>query len=138
MQDIHNKIKVVPAIIPQVQTNSDAAIVGTIVDTAGFDSVELVVVTGVLTDANAMFATTVEKGDDAALADTADAAADLIGSASFAFGDDSACKKAGYVPRSTVRKRYLRATITPTGNNAGAAPVAAVWVMSNARTQPVS
>jgi hypothetical protein len=138
MQDLHNIIKVVPAVIPQVQTNSSAAIVGEIVDTAGYDSVELVIVTGTLTDADATFAVTVEKGDDAALADTASAAADLIGSGNFTFADDKACKKVGYLPKSTVRKRYLRATITPTGNDAGAAPVAAVWVLSSARTQPVS
>lgn len=138
MQDLHNIIKVVPAVIPQTQTNADTAIVGPIVDTAGYDSVELVVVTGVLTDADATFATTVEKGDDSGLSDTASAAADLVGSANFTFADDSACKKVGYLPKSTVRKRYLRATITPTGNNSGAAPVAAIWILSNARTQPVA
>jgi hypothetical protein len=53
MQDIHNRLKIVQAIAPVVQVNSSAAIVGNIIDTAGFDSVEFAIVTGALTDANA-------------------------------------------------------------------------------------
>ena len=142
MQDLHNKIKAVVAIIPQTQTNSDTAITGEIVDTAGFDSVEFVIATGTLTDANATFATTLEHGDDSGLSDTAAVTnADLIGTlagAGFTFADDKKTKKLGYAPRTATRKRYLRLTVTPTGNNSGAAPIAAVCIMSNARTQPTT
>jgi hypothetical protein len=83
-----------------------------------------------------------EHGDDPALADTAQVTnADLLGTlagASFTFADDNIVKKLGYAPRSNPRKRYLRLTVTPTSNDAGSAPIAAVAIMSGARTQPVS
>jgi hypothetical protein len=142
MQDLHNIIHAVVAIIPQTQTNADTAITGEIVDTNGFDAVEFVIATGTLTDADATFATTLEQGDDAALADTtAVVNADLIGTlaaAGFTFADDKKTKKLGYAPRTGVRKRYLRLTVTPTGNNSGAAPIAAVCIMSKARTNPTT
>ena len=138
MLDLHNTIKATIAIAPQTQTIADTAIVGTIIDTAGFDTCEIVFLTGTLTDADATFAVTLEHGDDPALADTAvPAAGDLIGTtalASFTFADDITTKKIGY--RGT--KRYLRATVTPTNNNAGAAPIAAVALQTLARVKPVA
>jgi predicted membrane GTPase involved in stress response len=142
MQDLHNRIHAAVAIIPQTQTNSDTAITGEIVDTAGFDAVEFVIATGTLTDADATFAVTLEHGDDPALGDTAQVTnSDLIGTlagAGFTFASDKATRKLGYAPRTQARKRYLRLTVTPTGNNSGAAPIAAVCIMSSARTQPTT
>lgn len=138
MLDLHNSIKATVALAPQTQTNADTAIVGEIIDTAGFDTLELVIVTGVLTDADATFALTLEHGDDSALSDTAvPAAGDLIGTVAacaFTFANDKVTKKIGY--RGT--KRYVRPTITPTNNNSGAAPVAIVAIQTVARVKPVA
>lgn len=139
MQDLHNRIKVLTAIIPQTQTNADTAIVGEIIDTSGFDSVEFAVALGVVTDADVTVAVTMEHGDDSGLSDTAaPAAGDIVGSANFTFADDKGCKKFGYLPKSNPRKRYLRITATPTGNNSGALPIAAVAILSSARTKPTT
>jgi hypothetical protein len=142
MQDLHNIIHAVVAIIPQTQTNSDTAIAGEIVDTNGFDAVEFVIATGTLTDANATFAVSLEHGDDSGLADTAAVLdANLIGTlagAGFTFASDKKTTKVGYAPRAIARKRYLRLTVTPTGNDSGAAPIAAVCIMSKARTNPTT
>lgn len=138
MLDLHNTIKCVVALAPQTQTNSDTAIVGEIIDMAGFDTCELVILTGTLTDADATFALTLEHGDDSGLSDTAvPAAGDLIGTTAacaFTFADDKKTKKVGY--RGT--KRYIRPTITPTNNNSGAAPVAMLAILSRARVGPVA
>lgn len=138
MQDLHNKIKVVTAIVPQIQTNADTAIVGEIIDTNGFDMVEFAIALGTITDANVVGAVTMEHGNAANLSDTsAVGASDMIGSANFTFADDKAAKKIGYAPKTVAAKQYVRITVTPTGNDAGALPVAAVAILSGARTQPV-
>ena len=142
MQDLHNELTFKVAIIPQTQTNSDTAIVGEIIDTAGYDAVEFAIATGTLTDADATFATTLEHGDDSGLSDTAAVTNDdLIGTlagAGFTFAADKATRKLGYAPRTQARKRYVRLTVTPTGNNAGAAPIAAVCVLGRPRTAPAA
>jgi len=136
MKDLLSRINPKPAIIPQVQTNSDAAIVGAIIDRSGYESVTYVIVTGALTDADATFAVTMEHGDDSALADTAAVPADqlvvTLALASFTFAGDSKCFKVGYIGT----KQYTRLTITPTGNGAGAAPIAAICVLGHAHQLP--
>jgi hypothetical protein len=73
-------------------------------------------VTGTLTDADATFAVTLAESNDPAMAGSnAVAAGELLGTlalASFTFADDVKCKKLGY---NGIR-RYVQATITPTGN----------------------
>ena len=139
MLDRHSYLKMVAAIIPQTQTNADTAIVGQIIDTQGYDSLTFALVTGNVTDANVTVAVTMEHGDQANLSDTAPVAAgDQIGSANFTFADDNAAKKVGYLPKSNAPKRYVRITATPTGNDAGALPIAAVAILGNARVGPVA
>ena len=133
-KDLHNNIDVKRAISP-VSEAGNTALVSQILDTRGYESVELVIATGSIADADATFTVLIEDGDNGALSDAA-AVADtfLLGTeaqAGFAFDDDNECRKIGYVGG----KRYLRATITP-ANNASAALISAVWVLSNARTAP--
>ena len=133
------------AIVPQTQTNADTAIVGEILDTLGFDSLALFIGTGTLTDVNATFAVLVEHGDAANLSDAA-AVPDsvLLGnsstgqeaSAGFDFSDDKACRVIGY--RVATGKRYVRLTITPSGNDSGAAPVCAIAVFGHGSRSPAS
>lgn len=135
-RDMMNRIKPVPAIAPQVATN-DTALVSAIIDTAGYESLTFLIQTGTLADANATFAVTMEHGDDATLADTAvPAATDLIGTttlAGFQYDDDGETRKIGYIGT----KRYVRMTITPTGNS-GNAPISAMALLGHAKAAPTA
>lgn len=139
MRDLHNNIHPVPAIVPVAARTDNTPIVSTIVDLQGFDSAELVLVNGANTDANATFAVLIEDGDAANLSDAA--AVDdkfLLGSEAIAgftaADDDNKCRKIGYVGP----KRYVRATITPSGNDAGNIFVAGVWLLGHPRHAPTT
>ena len=138
MRDQMNLIHPVTAVKPQTQTNADTAIVGPIIDRSGYESVTLVMLLGTMTDANVVGVVTLEHGDDSGLSDSAvPAAADLVGTLAlmnFQYDDDIECRKIGYVGS----KRYIRATITPTGNDSGALPVAMVAIMGNPTSSPTA
>ncbi len=131
MRDLHNSIDVRRVLSPLATAIVDnTAQVGQIVDHQGYDSAEYIIATGNLADLDATFAVTMDEGNAANLSDaTAVAAADLVGTytaAGFIFSDDDKVKKLGYIGS----KRYTRLTITP-ALNTGAAPLAAVCVLSN-------
>jgi hypothetical protein len=133
-KDLHNNIDIKRAISP-VSVSDNTAQVSQILDTRGYESIELVIATGSIADSDATFVVLIEDGDSATLTDAA-AVSDtfLLGTealASFQFDDDNECRKIGYVGG----KRYVRATITP-ANNASAALLSAVWVLGHARTAP--
>lgn len=137
--DLHSNIYPKTLFPPiAAQTNSDTARVSNIIDTAGFDSVELVLINGTNTDANATFAVLVEDGDDSALGDNA--AVDdayLLGTealAGFTFTNDGICRKIGYIGN----KRYLRVTVTPSGNNSGDWFMAGCAILGHPRTAPTA
>lgn len=138
MRDQMNLIHPVAAVKPQTQTNADTAIVGPIIDTKGYGSLTFVLIAGTLTDADVTAAVTLEHGDDSSLSDTAaPASTDLVGTLAlmnFQYDDDIECRKIGYVGA----KRYVRATITPTGNNSGAFPVAMVAILGNPFSTPTA
>ena len=137
-RDEMNNIHPLVAILPQVQTNSDTAIVSAIIDTLGYDSLTFAIVTGAVTDADVTVAITMDHGDVANLSDAAAVpAANLVGTlalAGFGFADDSESRKVGYVGP----KRYVRLTATPTGNGAGALPIAAVAILANPSQGPTA
>lgn len=138
MKDLHNKLHFVPLITPVAARTDNTAIVSAIIDRKGFESLELVIVTGANTDANATFAVLVEDGDNSALSDNA-AVADtqLLGTeavAGFTFSDDGECRKIGYVGD----KRYVRVTVTPSGNDSGNIFLAGVAVLGNAGGSPTA
>jgi hypothetical protein len=117
------------------QTNSSAAITSEIIDRANYEGVEFLVLAGTLTDANATFLCSMEHGDDSALSDTADAAAYLVGTIpSFTYANDGTAYKVGYIGP----KRYVRLTVTPTGNDSGAAPIAIAAILVHPRVVPAS
>jgi hypothetical protein len=135
-KDLHNNIDIKRAISP-VSVSDNTAQVSQILDTRGYESVELVISTGSIADADATFVVLIEDGDSATLTDAA-AVSDtfLLGTealAGFQFDDDNECRKIGYVGG----KRYVRATITP-ASNASAALFSAVWVLGHARTAPTA
>lgn len=115
-REIHNDLHYIPLFDPKAATTDNTASVSAIIDTAGYNAVELVMSYGNETDADATFAFTLEHGDNSALSDTAAVTnASLVGTLALAGGDfatDSKCRKVGYIGN----KRYLRATVTPTNN----------------------
>ncbi|CAB4196209.1 hypothetical protein UFOVP1299_62 [uncultured Caudovirales phage] len=137
--EIHNSIYPKRGYSPAgVQTNTDTAIVSQIVDTAGYNSVEYIILTGVNTDADATFTALVEDGDNASLTDNAAVADEfLLGTealASFTFAGDNKVFKIGYVGT----KRYVRVTITPSGNGAGDILIAGVWILGHPVNRPTA
>ena len=134
MRDLHTHIATRRAISP-VSVGDNAAQVGETIDLQGFGSCELVIATGALADADATFAVLVEHGEEADMSDAAAVADhDLLGTeadAGFDQDDDDTTRKIGYVGG----KRYVRLTITPTGNGA-AALLSAVALLGHAHTEP--
>ena len=135
MKDLHNRVKTVRVISPQAGAGDNTAQVGQIIDHAGYESVEYVVATGTLVDADATFTALLEHGDAANLSDAAAVpAAERLGSLpSFVFSQDDVVLKVGYIGQ----KRYSRLTITPAANT-GTWGIGAVAVLSNARHAPVA
>jgi hypothetical protein len=137
-RDLHNNIDVKRGISPAAAVTDNTAFVSQIVDTKGYDSCEFVILSGNNTDADATFAVLVEDGDQSNLSDNA--AVDdkfLLGlesEAAFTFADDNKVRKIGYIGN----KRYCRVTITPTGNNAGNAFFAGVWILGHPREVPTA
>lgn len=135
--DLHNHIHTVALIPPAAAiVNANTAVVSSIIDTLGYGSVELVLVGGGQTDANATFAVTVDEGNVSNLSDaSAVAATELLGTlaqASFQFDDDNETRKIGYVGN----KRYVRLTVTPSGNDAGSFFVAGIAVLGRPAIGP--
>lgn len=134
-RDLCNDIHPLRAISPAAATADNTAWVSAIADTAGYESLTLLVVTGGEVDADATFTVLIEDGDNSGLSDNAAVADEyLIGTealASFTFADDNETRKIGYVGP----KRYVRATITPAAN-AGNAFVAAVWLHGHPKSRP--
>lgn len=134
--DLHNNINPIRAISP-VSVADNTAQVSQIIDRRGYNSLEFVIATGSIADADATFAVLVEDGDDSGLSDAAAVAdADLLGTealAGFQFDDDNETRKIGYIGS----KRYVRLTITPSGN-ASDALLSAVAVLGNPNLAPTS
>ena len=135
-RDLHNNIHPLVGIAPVAARTDDTAIVSTIVDTAGFNSCEFVIVTGTNTDADANFTVLVQDGDASNLSDAAAVAdAQLLGTealAGFTFADDLKTRKIGYIGN----KRYVRVTVTPSGNGAGNIFLAGLWVLGHPSDAP--
>ena len=142
MRDTLNSLAFRPALGPVVASDN-TAIVGNVIDRLGFDSLTFAIQTGTLVDADATFAVLVEHGDAANFSDAAAVAdVDLItqtpgtapeAAASFTFAEDGVTRKIGYIGG----KRYVRLTITPSGNS-GNAPLAAIAVLGHAALRPAA
>lgn len=137
MRDLHNNIAPKRGISPAAAVTDNTAFVSQINDRAGFQSIEFLIMTGSLADADATFTVLFEDGDQANLSDAA--AVDdqyLLGTealASFDFSKDDKVFKIGYIGN----KRYQRVTITP-ANNTGNAFVAGAWLNGHPRHAPTS
>lgn len=138
MRDMMNNIHTVPLIAPVAARTDNTAIVSAIIDTRGFGSCTLVLVTGTNTDVNATFAVLVEEDDASGFGTAAAVAdADLLGTealAGFTFADDIECRKIGYVGT----KRYVRMTVTPSGNDSGNIFLAGVAILGHPAMAPTA
>lgn len=136
-RDLHNNTHTVRLFSPKAAVIDNTAQVSAIIDTAGYESCELALVVGTLTDADATFAVLVEDGDAANLSDAAAVAdAQLLGTealASFTFADDNETRKIGYVGG----KQYVRVTVTPS-NNTGDLYLAGMALLGNPRNAPTA
>lgn len=136
MKDLHNNIHVKRVLSP-VSVADTTAQVGEIIDRQGYDSLEYVIATGSIADADATFTVLLEEGDAANLSDAAAVAdADLLGTevlAAFQFDDDNEVRKLGY----KGNKRYTRLTITPVAN-ASAALLSVVAVLGHPASAPTA
>lgn len=134
-KDTYNNIHPVVAIAP-VTISDGTALVSGAIDTAGYESVTFVILTGTLADADATWAVTVKDGDTST--QNAHSAVDdkfLLGTeaaAGFAFGDDSEARKIGYVGG----KRYVSIEIDDVTANTGSAPLAVVALLGHPRSAP--
>lgn len=138
MRDMYNNLLIKRAISPLTQTNDSTAIVSQIIDRLGFEAVLFAIATGSLSDTDVTFVTLLEESDDGAFGTSnAVADADLLGTevaASFQYDDDNEVRKLGYIGT----KRYLRLTITPTGNNSGSASISSIAILGNPTIRPVT
>lgn len=138
IRDLMNNIHTVPLIAPVAARTDNTAIVSAIIDTMGYESVTLVLVTGTNTDADVTFTVLVEDGDNSGLSDNAAVVdAQLLGTealAGFAFGDDVECRKIGYVGN----RRYVRMTVTPANNAAGNIFLAGVAILGHPAMVPTA
>lgn len=138
MRDLMNNVHVVNAIPPVAARTDNTAIVSSIIDVRDYDSAMFAISVGANTDANATFAVLLEESDASNMSGAvAVADADLNGTealAGFQFDDDNETRKLGY----RGAKRYIRLTITPSGNDAGNIFVAAVAILGNPGLRPTA
>ncbi len=130
MTDQSQKLKFKPLMPPIAATTDNTAYVSSIIDTQGFRSLTLVLITGSVADADVTTTVLVEDGNVSTLSDNAAVAdAYLTGTeagAAFTFTNDNSCIKIGY----KGLKRYVRVTVTP-ANNTGNFFLAGVAVLGN-------
>ena len=137
MRDKLNHYHPVCAYAPAAAVTDNTPQVSAWVDRRGYGALTWILLTGVLSDADATFAVTMHHAEAVDYSDAvAVDATDLVGTlalAGFTFADDSKCRKVGYVGD----KRYVRLTVTPTGNT-GNDFLAILALLDDAELQPTS
>jgi len=120
--DLHSKIKVASVITPTAGAAAGASVVGSIIDTLGFESFEYAIHSGTITTGS--FSVTLEEGNVSNLSDaTAVPAANLLGaSPTFVVTDDNQVRRVGIIGK----KRYQRLTLVGASTPVGAFAVVAV------------
>jgi hypothetical protein len=138
MRDLASTLHVVNAIPPIAARTDNTAIVSSIIDLQGYDSAMFAISLGTNTDVDATFTALLEESNASNMSGSnAVADADLTGTealASYTFADDTETRKLGYVGS----KRYIRLTITPTGNDSGNIFIAAVALLGSPNIAPTA
>lgn len=131
--DLHSNVKQEVALDSQDIT-TDTTTVGNIIDTAGFESIEFIIQSGVITDG--VYALVLEQGDDSGLSDAAVVPTDeVLGVLTgFVAADDNAAKRVG----SIGKKRYQRLSITSTSTTTGATKMSSVAILGHPKVAPTA
>jgi hypothetical protein len=136
MRDQMNDLHILSAISPVAARTDNTAIASSIIDRRGYESLTFGILVGTNTDADATFAVTMTHGDDSGLSDSAAVpTAQILGTlalAGYNFADDAESRKVGYLGT----KRYVRLTITPSGNDSGNIFLAAAAILGNPHIAP--
>lgn len=133
LHELHNSLKADLGAAPVVVADN-TAVASAIFDMQGYESIEFYILTGTLADADATFAVSVTHGDavdsvsaPTSITDSGAAASEcLLGTLvtdGFTFAADGVVKRVGYTPHKGAGKRWVRCTVTPSGNS-GNAPLA--------------
>jgi hypothetical protein len=133
-RDLHDNITLRTA-IPPISISTNVATLSSIIDRQGYESLEFVILSGLIASGTAVFTVALSHGESPTLADGAavDPTQTLgtIAGASFTFANPSSQFRLGYVGG----KRYVQVTITTT-NNALAALIAAVAILGHPAKAP--
>lgn len=140
MRDLHNNIKVSTALAP-VTIDSDTTTEGEVIDRQGFESLEVVLQAGALTDGTFTVALAEadeidESGD--LVDESVVSAEDLIGSLPVLLSDGETDNSGG-VAKVGYRgsKRYIRADVVSTDTTDGGI-LGALVIQGDARNNPVA
>ena len=126
----HNVSQATALSITSISSNTTTN--GNIIDTARFESLEFLLLSGTITDGS--YAVTMEHGDDSGLSDGAAVSSDeTLGDADFAATDDNTAKRLGYIGK----RRYVRLVITSTGVTTGGT-IGAVSLLGTPHHAPVA
>ena len=125
--DIHNTTLEVVA-VETTEFTANAAEVGPIIDTEGFDALEFILHASLHN--NGTFTVTLEDGDDPALSDAAAVSAVLVLGSAVLAADGVA--RVGTISK----KRFIRATVTGSGISGGTTLCGLVGAFQHARYNP--
>lgn len=127
-RDLHNNMDERVALATQL-INTDTTTAGVIIDTAGYESLELIMQAGVVTAGDVTLI--MQDGDDSGLSDAATVASDSrLGS--LVTLDATGITRVGYVGK----KRYVR--ISAVSDNSANLTVGVAAVLSNPHSAPVA
>lgn len=136
MRTMIDNVHILNAISPVAARTDNTAIASSIIDRRGYGACIFGLLVGTNTDTNATFAVTMTHGDASDLSDgVAVPTEELLGTlalAGYTFADDAESRKVGYAGT----KRYVRVTVTPSGNDAGNIFLAAAAILVNPLSAP--
>ena len=129
--DLHSNVKQEVALVAAA-ISSNTTTVGAIIDTRGYESLEFIAQSGVVTDG--VFDFLLEQGEDPALADASAVPLSLtLGLlAGFISVDDNSAKRIG----SIGKMRYQRLSFVSTGVTTGVDSMSAVAVLGHPKSAP--
>lgn len=134
-RDLHNNIEPKVALVSAAITSAKTTDGTNVIDTAGFESVEFLLLSATITDGT--YTPAITAGDASDLSDGAAApAGDLIGTvagATFAAADDNLVKRIGY----KGAHRYVRLDVTSAGVTTGGT-LGAVAVLGHPHDAPTA
>lgn len=131
--DLHHKVFAVNA-FDLVAIIADGTVVGNIIDTLGFESIEFIGFSGTITDGIHTFK--LEDGDDSGLSDAADVPAEqILGDLpSFVAADDDTVLRVGCI----TKKRFIRVSLVTTDETTGIDFFGVVALQGNPKVIPTT